>query len=399
MRVAMKESYCYVGDLLGFKNIILNLESDKQCRRVDSWIEFVDKGADKFGIQNYHLISDTIFAIANGPHGLETLLDFSKYMLEEGLKKSFPLRGGITFGEVNWRPHVVFGKAIIEAFDLANRQNWVGTSCDLDSSCMHGLWDMDRVILYIPPMKNGMAKFMPVSSWDMPSCNKVLSNMSIEGLSSKHDIGEWKKLDVIHNTQIFSLYLKMRKQFCDEFAIKTKEPEAAKFIRAHYANEARDPLEYIERSMNKLQSNGSILLGDKAEDDRYLKAYERYKENRLLEQQLEQASKANGNEQIRVHPAEIWVTPESGLFGKVIPIRIGDLVKIGLYGADWEPGGRSIPKNNIRPLNSKGVFIDEAEKRTVFVFIAQAIGKEELEFTSGDEQSRIVMGATIIVTE
>lgn len=197
MKDTMKEAYCYVSDLLGFKNIIINLESDKQCRRVDAWIEFVNKGADKFGIQNYHMISDTIFAIADGHQGLETLLDFSKYMLEEGMKKSFPIRGGITFGDVNWRPHVVFGKAIIEAYNLANRQNWVGTSCDLDLSQLHGLWDVDKVILYIPPMKNGLAKFMPVSSWNMPSCNKVLSNMSIEGLASEHDIAESRSLRIV----------------------------------------------------------------------------------------------------------------------------------------------------------------------------------------------------------
>lgn len=222
--------------------------------------------------------------------------------------------------------------------------------------------------------------------------------MPIEGLASEHDIADWRRLNIIQNTQVFSLYLKWRKQFCEEFIKKINEPDVAKFILTNYANEARNPLEYIEQSMNKLQLNGSLLLGNKETEDRYLKAYERYKENRLFEQQIEQSVKANDNEQKQINPVDIWVTPGSGLFGKVIPIKIGDIVKVGLYGVGWKPGSRPYARNSMRPLNSNGTFIDEAKKKTVFIFTGQAPGKEELEFTSESERTRIVMGVTIIVT-
>jgi len=52
------------------------------------------------------------------------------------------------------------------------------------------------------------------------------------------------------------------------------------------------------------------------------------------------------------------------------------------------------------PLTIDGpAMIDLDSKRTGFIFLARATGRDELTFTSEDNGSKIVMGVTIIVTK
>jgi hypothetical protein len=116
----MADMYCYVGDLLGFKNIILNLNAEDQSTRVNDWIQFVLDGMKKFNLKEYYLVSDTIFVGASASEdGLKNLLRFSKSMLEHGIEKAFPLRGAIAFGDVTWDEHISYGRAIVDAYNLA----------------------------------------------------------------------------------------------------------------------------------------------------------------------------------------------------------------------------------------------------------------------------------------
>lgn len=45
------------------------------------------------------------------------------------IKKSFPLREAIAFGDVSWADHISYGRAIIDAYYFANDQEWIGTIC------------------------------------------------------------------------------------------------------------------------------------------------------------------------------------------------------------------------------------------------------------------------------
>ncbi len=99
--------------------------------------------------------------------------------------------------------------------------------------------------------------------------------------------------------------------------------------------------------------------------------------------------------------AEIVVTPENGLFGKEITVKIGDEIKIYLNGKNWRPGGKSYADTNMSPL----VFKDPAildlttePPRMEFTFLARATGRDETTFTS-DDKSEAVMDVTIIVTK
>ena len=202
--------YCYVGDLLGFKNIILNLDPDDQAKRVDEWIEFVLDGVREFDLPRYQLVSDTIFAGANhNKQGLEKLIDFARYMLEKGIIKSFPIRGAISFGEITWNKYVTFGRAIVDSYNHANSQNWIGTSCENDIPFLDDLWSFDRIFVYPTPLKEGNLMMMrPVVAWDVPPIEDLESYIELKGLTSEHEGWNWKQMGIIQNTILFSLYLK-----------------------------------------------------------------------------------------------------------------------------------------------------------------------------------------------
>ena len=117
----MEKMYCYVGDLLGFEEIALNSSAENQVRRIKEWIDFANYGVRKFNlIDKYQLVSDTIFVGAeSSEEGLENLLKFAQYMQSSGVHKSFLLRSAITFGNVEWDPHVTFGEAVINAYNVS----------------------------------------------------------------------------------------------------------------------------------------------------------------------------------------------------------------------------------------------------------------------------------------
>lgn len=239
----MTNTYCYVGDLLGFKNIILNLEQHEQAKRVKEWIDLVTNSAERFKIFDFQLVSDTVFAVTNNElSGLETLLDFSRYMLEEGIKKSLPLRGAISIGDVNWNSHIKFGKAIIEAYNLANRQEWIGTSCEMNLPHLESLWDVNNVIKYPVPMKNGLVEYRPVVSWNIPSYETLKFRLNSRGLEPIDNRITFDFANKLNNTIIFSLYLTMLRE-------RTANSNGDKRINYFRSTGLPDPLQWIENTL------------------------------------------------------------------------------------------------------------------------------------------------------
>jgi hypothetical protein len=208
--IARLFNYRYVGDLLGFSNIILNLTHDEYKNRVEEWIQLCKDGVREFRLEkHYQLISDTIFVGAEDSRdALEKLLDFSKHMLNLGIKRSLPMRGAISFGEVTWDKEITFGKAIVNAYNLENDQDWIGTCCEHDLPRIDELWDFHRVFVYPAPMKSEKKlMFRPVISWNVPEYRELRDKTAKkEGLA----IGDmdWKYAYRIQHTMMFSLYLK-----------------------------------------------------------------------------------------------------------------------------------------------------------------------------------------------
>ena len=224
----MKDMYCYVGDLLGFKNTIMNLGKEEQKTRVSEWTKFIDESIKRFdNITNYQLISDTIFISAeSNKNGLENLLNLSKYLLEEGLKKSFLLRGAITFGEVDWDdPRIAFGKSIVEAYNLANNQNWIGTCCGEMLPHINTMWHFDKVFVYPVPMKKGAIRLMPAVSWKIPITEILCRAATDRGLTLKGEVLNWESFGYkIQNTRLFSMYLEKIKALEERDRPYTADP-------------------------------------------------------------------------------------------------------------------------------------------------------------------------------
>lgn len=206
----MSQMYCYVADLLGFKNMILNLPLKEQADRVKDWIQFVSEGINKFNLPEHQLVSDTIFIGAiDNDEGLENLLKFSKFMLENGIKKSFLLRGAISYGDVTWSKHISYGKAIVDAYNFANNMNWIGTAClpnvIKDNS---PLYTSDLIVAYIVPMKQGDVMGLPAVIWSIPEFQELLYYTTGGGLYPKGaNPLNHSYLSKIQNTELFSQYV------------------------------------------------------------------------------------------------------------------------------------------------------------------------------------------------
>lgn len=251
----MKERmYCYAGDLSGFKNINLNLEYDDLSKRVDEWIEFVELGIDRFGLPRYKLVSDTVYAGAEyDDYGLEKLIGFARYMMEEGVVRSFPTRGAISFGDVNWDKNIPTGKGLIIAINLANDQDWIGTSCDHKID-IENLWSFDRLFVYPVPMKDGLLTMYPVVSWNVPPLDELRILTALGGLAEINKGWEWKLVNRVQNTTIFSLYLKLAKAGLIKQGVKN-----GKILNATPNEFAGiNPMEAIEHYINIFLENFEI---------------------------------------------------------------------------------------------------------------------------------------------
>lgn len=210
--------YCLVCDVCGFKNININIRSNELIRRVADWTEFTKGLADDFEI-DIKICSDTLFAVAdNSKNDLRNLLGFSKRLLEVGIARSFPLRGGISFGKVYVSDHSLFGPAAIAAYNLSNKQDWFRISCDFseDSTVfkhLDGIWDWDALFMYSVPFREGEIVSLPIVSWQVPNLNDLMTYTVGKGLMNSKAAIKWNEWGhKFQNTLIFSIYSKIMKK-------------------------------------------------------------------------------------------------------------------------------------------------------------------------------------------
>jgi hypothetical protein len=257
----MSDSYCYVGDVLGYKYMIKNQNIKDQEARVTELINFVKISAKKFNITDHDLriISDMIIVVADkDDECLNNLLCFAQYMLNEGVPKSFPLRGAIVQGEAKLVGDIPLGTAFLDAYNLANRQNWIGTCCEIQRDIIEKFCSVGGLaIFYEPPMKSGENKFMPVISWNIPFYGNLYSNMVNGGLSPDIKL-DWKELIKIQNTLMFSLFLKIRDANCNELFVKYRKDGITAFgeiseerVRHEVALWEQDPSWVLDKMIEK----------------------------------------------------------------------------------------------------------------------------------------------------
>ena len=209
----MKEiMYCYAGDISGYKNIIENLDHADLSKRVTKWKKFVRDGIDQFELPRYNIFSDTVYAgTENNDQGLEKLIGFARYMMEKGIIKSFPIRGAISFGDVSWDREIPFGKSLLAAHNLAENQDWIGTSCCNNFHISKSIYNFEKLLVYPAPMKDGALRMHPVVSWNVPSIHELENLTGLGGLVKEGDGWKWEVMKKVQNTVLFSLYLKLVK--------------------------------------------------------------------------------------------------------------------------------------------------------------------------------------------
>jgi hypothetical protein len=139
-------------DILGFKEMILNMPLEELARRYEY---VIGKCADYF---NYHLsdefrklsifpnhpvgkpfcnkyiFSDSIilFSEDGSSESCLKLLIYAWRLSQQLLVSGFPSRGAVTHGEVyvNDAQKIFLGKALTDAYELERSQKWIGASID-----------------------------------------------------------------------------------------------------------------------------------------------------------------------------------------------------------------------------------------------------------------------------
>ncbi len=206
------EGYFLAADLLGFKNIIQNTSETELTRRIDAWLSLVDSAATKGQVSKTQLISDTVFAAADSnSESFQGLLEFSKYLLQEGIKQSLPVRGAISYGTFEWG-RLTHGKAVNRAHELEKAQNWIGITCDNQLPHLNDNWGLDSLICYPAPMKSGEIKIHPVISWNVPDFQTLVRSLCQGGLTKNGEILPWFWGEKVNNTVQFGLYRTLLKK-------------------------------------------------------------------------------------------------------------------------------------------------------------------------------------------
>ena len=138
MKPANLESgrYLLLLDILGFRELITTREPDEIYAIVDHALESFDRWQklnDDFRTIYY---SDTILfyqdPLGYGDWAFLDVYAVGAFLLASLLAKGIPARGSISFGDFVVRKdsrkkhEVYFGKALIEAYDAQERENWIG---------------------------------------------------------------------------------------------------------------------------------------------------------------------------------------------------------------------------------------------------------------------------------
>ena len=198
-----------VADVLGFSNLVENLDHRDLDKRLENWINLVETTANLAHLSFIQTVSDTVFAQADDSEdGLTSLLLFSRLLLEHGIENNFPIRGAISKGNVTWGK-TIYGDAVISALKLEKSQDWIGISCDAD---LEVPWSWVLVCTYPVPKKSGAFLLAPSVIWNVPQPEILLNKCCGEGFFKDGEILQWELFSKLKNTLEFASYVNKAKQ-------------------------------------------------------------------------------------------------------------------------------------------------------------------------------------------
>lgn len=235
------KSYLLVADVLGFSNIVSNLDHNDLSLRIETWTSLVEEVRQEKDIKHIQLISDTIFVQEeDSEDGLKRLFQFSKLLLERGTENYFPIRGAITHGEVSWGEDLIYGEAVIEAHHLERSLDWIGIACKEQFIDIPWLpWSWDLACRYPVPLKKGSMTWFPGIIWNIPDELALFEKSTDEGLmKDEYEKVRWEHFSKVMNTVIFSEYI---------YHAKREELDPSKF---HYHLPSHFNFTYFHRGEN-----------------------------------------------------------------------------------------------------------------------------------------------------
>lgn len=201
-----ENGYMLIADLLGFGNMISNLDQQGIDDLIETWVDLVRTTAKTCQIKQYKLMSDTLFASADSSKtGLYNLILFSKMLLSKGIEKSLPIRGAISYGPFTWGD-LTYGKAVVDAHILESKQNWIGIICDAPLPNIQELWGIDSLVCYSVPMKSGPMKLYAVIDWEVPDSQSFIQNVINRGKFTAGQNIPWEVGEKINNTLQYAIY-------------------------------------------------------------------------------------------------------------------------------------------------------------------------------------------------
>ena len=122
-----EEGYLIFADILGWKKIWKNKDSDEKIKIVNKLIAIKDNLKDKKNFQyNVNLISDTFIISSND---FEIIKEISKKLIEECLKNNLVIRGAISYGECYNKDTVYVGQVVDEAASWHDEGEEIGIFC------------------------------------------------------------------------------------------------------------------------------------------------------------------------------------------------------------------------------------------------------------------------------
>ena len=195
-------NYFLAVDLLGFSNLVSNLDGEKLDQRIDDWVKLIERIKPGAPAES-QLISDTLFYRESGSaDGLERMLKFCRTLLESGMAHALPIRGAVAFGHVQWG-ELAYGPAVLEAHQLEQKQDWIGIACAASLPYIEELWDWDRVVVYPVPFKSGQIQLHPAVAWNVPSVRLLTQRTTSEGLFAAGEFLPWEWQRKVIHTAIF----------------------------------------------------------------------------------------------------------------------------------------------------------------------------------------------------
>jgi hypothetical protein len=177
---------CFVGlfDILGFSNMVKKYQLDKiweaynYLKSTTSFMKDNIESIFKSKLVNIEMFSDTFLMCTANCYNqtkkdacFNALLGVCDGLFQSAIINKMPIRGAITYGEVIVNDNVIIGKPIVEAYEMEQKQDWMGCWINDNAIKKVGSKLLDRhekgklIIKYKVPFKSGEIKECYVFNW------------------------------------------------------------------------------------------------------------------------------------------------------------------------------------------------------------------------------------------